>query len=155
MLFPTHILLGIVLFLVIKDFFPGTNQIIAFILVLLGSVLPDIDEGRSKINRWSGILGIIVAFFSRHRGFFHSLVFHLIVFFTVNYFLGVYYASALLLGYFSHLIGDGITPMGVQVLYPFFKFKLRGPIIVGGIAEKVIMITLAGFVTAKLFVLVF
>ncbi|MEK6845688.1 MAG: metal-dependent hydrolase, partial [Nanoarchaeota archaeon] len=71
MLFLTHLLLGIASFLLVKEYLIG-NQIIILLLILLGSILPDIDEAHSKINQWGGILGKIIAFFSKHRGMFHS-----------------------------------------------------------------------------------
>lgn len=151
MLFHTHILLGIVLFLLTKDFFSGGNVIAFFLLVLLGSVLPDIDERSSKICRWSGILGGFVAFFSKHRGFFHSIVFHLILFVVMAYFFNRYYAAGLLVGYFAHLLGDIITPAGLAIFYPFSKFKIRGPVRCGGFWEGVIMVMLVVLVISKLF----
>src|SRR3989344_5508382 len=110
--------------------------------ILLGSILPDIDEKHSRINKWFGIVGSIVAFFAKHRGFFHSLLFHGIIFFAISYFFNTYYAWALLLGYTAHIVGDGITPMGVQLFYPFSQFKIRGPIKTGGFWEGIIMIVL-------------
>ena len=67
MLFQTHILLGVVLFLLSRPLLQEGNEIVFFLLVLLGSILPDIDSRNSKINRWSGAIGIIVVFFaSKH-----------------------------------------------------------------------------------------
>ena len=120
MLFHTHILIGIVLFLLTKDLFQGGNQVIFFFFVLLGSILPDIDSRNSKMNRWSGIIGIIIVFFAKHRGIFHSLVFHLLLFFLMKPLIGTYYASALLIGYSAHLLGDGFTRGGIVLFYPFF-----------------------------------
>ena len=142
MLFHTHILLGVVLFLLIKDLFVGGNQVLFFFLVLLGSILPDIDSKDSKINRWSGVIGTVVAFFFKHRGLFHSLILHVILFFVVSYFFGTYYASGLMIGYFAHLLGDGFTRGGIAVFYPFSKFKVRGPVRVGGFFEGLIMVAL-------------
>ena len=142
MLFHTHVLLGIVLFLLVKDFFSGGSEVMFFLLVLLGSILPDIDERRSKINRWSGIIGSIVAFFAKHRGFFHSLLCYVLLFFVVYYYFSLYYAVALFIGYLAHMVGDGFTKMGVQPFYPFFEFKIRGPLKVGGMAEGAVMVLL-------------
>jgi inner membrane protein len=114
--------------------------------VLLGSILPDLDERNSKINQWSGFIGKIIVFFFKHRGLLHSLLFHVGLFVLVSYTFNTYYAAALFIGYIAHLIGDGITPMGVQVLYPFSKFKLRGPFRVGGFVEKIIMVSLSVFI---------
>ena len=141
-LFHTHILLGIVFFLITRNFFSGGNEIIFFLFVLLGSILPDIDSKHSKINRWFGALGNIAVFFSKHRGFFHSIIFHLILFFVMETFFGFYYASGLLLGYTAHLVGDGITRAGLQIFYPFSKFKVKGPVRVGSFVEGLILLGL-------------
>ncbi len=143
MLFKTHLLLGILLFLLLFSYFPPGNVLIMFMLVLLGSIFPDIDERRSRINRWSGILGSLVAFFVKHRGIFHSLVLAL----PASLLLGMYwensYGLAFLLGYLAHLMGDSFTRMGIQALYPFSTYKVRGPIKVGGWLEGLLFMALA------------
>jgi inner membrane protein len=150
MLFNTYILLGIVFFLLVKDYFPIGSNILFFALVLLGSILPDIDSPNSKINRWSGIIGKVVTFFFKHRGFFHSLLFFGILFFIVQHFWNGYYAFGILLGNIAHLIGDGITPAGVKIFYPFSNFKIRGPIRTGGMFEWVILFSLIVLVVKDL-----
>ncbi len=141
MLFQTHLMLGIVFFLLLENFFPD-NQFVVLFLVLLGSILPDIDDYRSKINQWSGFIGRIIAFFTQHRGMFHSLLLYLGLFFVMAYFWEEYYGRALFLGYLAHLIGDGMTKQGLQVFYPFSKFKVRGPVRVGGYLELIIFLLL-------------
>lgn len=141
MLFLTHLLLGIISFLLIKGYLVG-NQIIILLLILLGSILPDIDEENSRINKWGGILGKIIAFFSKHRGMFHSLLFAVGLSAILGYFWAWNYGLALFIGYLSHLIGDALTPMGVQVFYPFLKFRIKGPIKTGGLMEVLVVIIL-------------
>ncbi len=150
MLFYTHLLIGITLFLLVKDYFAKGNELFFFLLVLLGSILPDIDEGKSKINQWSGILGRIIAFFSTHRGIFHSLLLYLFFFLIISYFYTIYYGQALFLGYLAHLLGDGITKQGVQVFYPFFDFKIRGFVKVGGFWEWLIVAVLIVLIVKEL-----
>jgi len=150
MLFFTHLLLGFVLFLFTKDFLQGGNQIIFLILVLLGSILPDIDSEESKIHRWSGIVGRIVTFFSRHRGFFHAMFLYVFLAAVISYFLGAYYGLGLLIGYFAHLIGDMMTLDGVAPLYPFSKSRISGPVRVGGILEAVMVVILLGLIVWKI-----
>ena len=142
-MFHTHVLLGIVVFLFFKDFFSGGNELIFFFMVLLGSVLPDIDERRSRINRWSGFVGTVIAFFAKHRGFFHSVTLYFILLLVITAYWSNYYAWGLFIGYVAHLIGDGITRMGVPVFYPFSQFKIKGPIKVGGFVESIILVVLA------------
>jgi len=149
-MFHTHILLGITVFLVANNFFTGGNEIIFFLLVLLGSILPDIDARRSKINQWTGIIGIFIAFFAKHRGLFHSLILHASLMFVITIYWSNYYAWALFLGYIAHIIGDSITKMGVQIFYPFSNFKVRGPLRSGGFTEGIILVCLAFFIIKKI-----
>lgn len=151
MLFYTHLLLGVLFFSISKPFFSGSHELAFLLLVLLGSILPDIDESKSKINQWFGAGGKIAGLFSQHRGIFHSLIFTVFLFLLIGFFTQTYYAYALALGYLSHLIGDAFTSMGVQMLYPFSKFKLSGPIKVGGLGEMLIMVLLAAIIIKLLF----
>lgn len=142
MLFKNHILLGIISFLIFKDFLHGGNQIIFFSLILLGSIFPDIDERRSKMNQWSGFLGRMVTFFFQHRGIFHSLVLAGVISILMAFYWDSYYALGLFIGYFSHLAGDAVTLAGVRPFYPFSSFHLKGPLRVGGVWEKVVYLLL-------------
>ncbi|MBT4539420.1 metal-dependent hydrolase [Candidatus Woesearchaeota archaeon] len=142
MLFHTHVLLGIVFFLVFGKLLGGGSSVVFFLLVLLGSIFPDIDERRSKMNRYSGFIGLIIAFFFKHRGIFHSLIFAGVVSLILGYFWQANYAYGFLLGYVAHLVGDGITRMGIKPFYPFSKFKVRGPLKVGGFVEGLILLML-------------
>ena len=60
MLFVGHLTLGVLVFLLVQPYLQG-NQVLLFLTVLLGSLLPDIDEENSKICKWSGPLGKLVA----------------------------------------------------------------------------------------------
>ncbi len=140
MLFTTHILLGITLFLLLADFVGGSLGV--FFFVLLGSILPDIDSKGSIINRWMGIFGTFAVFVSKHRGLFHSLLFFLLVSGILGLGWNPSFGIALLVGYAAHIIGDGVTPQGVAILYPFSSLKVRGPIRVGGLLESGIVVVL-------------
>ena len=150
MLFATHLLLGMLFFLIFKNMFSGGNEIIFFLLMLLGSILPDIDERDSTINQWTGIFGRIISFFFKHRGIFHSLFLALLLFFSISVYWSTYYATALLLGYIAHLVGDSFSPSGIQMFYPFSQFKFKGPMKVGGFMEWVIVILLVVLVIVVL-----
>lgn len=127
MLFHTHMLLGIISFLLLRAYLSG-NEYLIFILILIGSILPDIDEHKSKAVQLSGIIGKIVSFFAKHRGIFHSFLLPLVLFGLLGYFWNFAYALALFVGYMVHLIADALTPMGIPAFWPFSGFKLRGPI---------------------------
>ncbi len=139
MLFHTHLMIGLVFFLLLKDYFTGGNEIVFLFLVLLGSIFPDIDDGKSKMKKASGIIGSIISYLFKHRGIFHSIIFALGLFVLFFFFWNSYYAFAILIGYCSHLFGDLITPMGIRIFYPLSNFKIRGPIRVGSVGEWVIL----------------
>ncbi len=142
MLFKTHLLLGITLFLLCRSWLSAENNIIFFLFVMLGSILPDIDQQGSKINQWFGILGTVIAKLAKHRGFFHSLLFFALASLLIARYWNLQYAIGLLMGYAAHILGDGVTPMGIQILYPFSRFTIRGPIKVGGVAETLLLVLL-------------
>lgn len=150
MLFLTHLLFGVLIALTAKDFLFGGNYPIFFLLVLLGSVLPDIDEESSKITKWSGIIGRIISFFSKHRGFFHSLLFVVLVTLVAKYFLKEYYAWGLLLGLAGHLFSDGLTRKGVNFFYPFSKLKMKGWLRVGSWEEMIVILLLVLLIVWKI-----
>ncbi len=137
MLFVGHLTLGVLAFLLVQPYLIG-NQVLLFLTVLLGSLLPDIDEGNSKICKWSGPLGRLVAKTFPHRGFIHSLLFFSILYFTIDYFVNRYYATALIIGYFAHITGDGISLSGLRIFYPL-RFKIKGPLRVGSTLEHIIV----------------
>ncbi len=138
MLARTHAAIGFVaaifLFPILKIkwylFFPA---------VILGSILPDIDHEGSKINKILPLTKHFAKFF-RHRGFFHSIypvIFFIVLEFMTNLSgLGI----ALAIGYASHLLSDGLTPVGVNLLHPAAKLKIEGFIPTGGAIEVVVFI---------------
>ena len=150
MLFHGHVLLGILAFLFTKNLFSGGNQLIFFCLVLLGALLPDIDEPNSRINKWSGIIGKIIGKLFKHRGFLHSILFFIILFLIIKYYFSAYYAYAIVIGYSAHVVGDGISLMGLNPFYPF-KFKVKGPMRVGGKVEMVLTILFYFLIIKQLF----
>lgn len=115
----THLLFAVLLFLIL-------NKVLNFplyvsVFALAGALLPDVDLFPRKYHRkiahniW--FLGICLAI-----GF---------VFFDFNRMI----AFALSIGYFSHLLSDSLTPMGIMPFWPFKKPKFSGPIRTGGIME--------------------
>jgi len=148
MLFLTHLLLGILVGLEAKDFFSGGNYLIFFALVLLGALLPDIDEGESKISKWTRLR--IISFFSKHRGFFHSLGFVVLIVLVLRVFFGDYYAWGLFLGLSSHLLSDGLTKQGINFFYPFSELRLRGWIRTGSGGEMIFQLLIGGLIVWRL-----
>lgn len=150
MLFHTHLLFGILLFLLAKGYLPG-NVFLLLFFVLLGSILPDIDEHKSKITQWSGLLGKIVSFLFRHRGILHSLTFPIVMCVLLGWFWYWSYAFALFVGYAGHLFADALTPMGIPIGYPFTEFRLRGPLRTGSVWEWIVLGMLVVVIVRMLF----
>jgi inner membrane protein len=149
MLFHTHLMFGVAAFLLMSPVFSGGNEILFLVLVLLGSILPDIDDVHSKIKKASGVIGSIISFMFKHRGIFHSLVMVIILFVLVS-FWSSYYAIGLSIGYLSHLLSDSLTPMGIRIFYPFSSWKLRGPIKVGSAGEWIVLFGLVVLVAKEM-----
>ena len=142
MLFATHILMGIVAFLALKFVFNSEQIIVTFLLVILGSVLPDIDEPHSKISKASGPLGTVLAFFFKHRGILHSIFVYCLLWGVVWYFWSFAYGLALFVGYCSHILMDSLTKGGIRPFLPFSGVVVRGPIRVGTLGERVLAVGL-------------
>lgn len=107
--------------------------------VILGSLLPDIDEPRSYIGQRSfGIAKLINKMFG-HRGFTHSFLAAL-PFFILFYFFPYSFVLGLACGYLFHITGDFFSKSGVPLFYPFTKKRYKIPIyITGKTSEKVVL----------------
>jgi len=121
-------------------------NILFFVSVMIGSLLPDIDTPKSKLggpfDQWGFIviltlvaaevvtpgvsraiqfslmiLSPMLFVFSGHRKFTHSLSFLLL--------MGIFYLIGFLAGIASHLFGDYLTKRGIPLLYPFSKKYFR------------------------------
>jgi len=128
MLFKTHIafaILGILLFIGHVN-----NKIVFSIMVLLSTIVADIDSENSFLGRFFKPLN----FFVKHRGIVHSLFF--VVFISII--LAVYFpitSFGFFLGFSIHLICDSFTKDGIEVFWPF-KTKVYGFVTTGGKIEK-------------------
>jgi len=54
------------------------------------------------------------------------------------------FGYGIFVGYLSHLIGDGLSKEGINLLYPFTKLEIRGFLKVGGFVENILFIFLLG-----------
>ena len=106
----------------------------SFIILLIGSLLPDIDHPKAKF----GQLIRPINYLFTHRGFFHTPLFALILW---------YFSAPLALGAASHILLDTLTPKGTMPLHPFLRTKLRGFVPTGGLFEfltQMILILIIG-----------
>ncbi|MGX2982386.1 metal-dependent hydrolase [Helicobacter sp. 23-1045] len=118
-------------------------------LILLGSLLPDIDEPKSFIGRKFPLISRIFSISFSHRGFTHFLIFPLI-FVVVGAVLAHEIITpcffALSYGIFLHQIGDMMTISGIP--HYFFPISRKKAVLLpqflrfrtGSIAEKIILI---------------
>lgn len=136
MLGKTHLALSLFLGLLLFQFVK--SPFIFLGIVLLSSLVADIDIKTSKLGKC--FLFRPIQFFVKHRGIFHSLLFMILVIILFLFFYPIG-ALAFFIGYFSHLILDGLSVEGVRLFYPFGK-KFSGIFRVGGFFEKILFFVL-------------
>lgn len=145
MMYKTHLVFGIFLFLLIYAFFQVTSPIIFFVFLLFGSLFPDLDAHDSKLG--SKIFPI--SLFLKHRGMFHT-VFLLLLFSSLIYFIfptKMFYL-AFGIGFLSHLILDALNYAGIRPFYPIHHFEVKGFVKIHSFGEYVLFFSLIVFIAA-------
>ena len=135
----THLVVGFLFSILFQSFFGGNNYLFLF-FVLIGSLMPDVDEPSSKFGRKIKPLSWLFKLTVGHRTFFHSLLFGFLLCILCGFVFGEVYGIAILLGFLSHLLIDGFTISGVSFFYPLSCFKMRGFIRTGGLLEKLFLL---------------
>ena len=148
MIYRTHLAFGLLVGLFALPF-SSINKFLFLGLVLLGSLLPDIDHENSKINNKLKFTKIIGHLF-KHRGIFHTLLLAVLLPGLVWYFVGYGYGVALFAGYMSHLVIDGFTLAGINFLHPFANLRLMGFIETGTVAETLLFVVILAFDIIKI-----
>lgn len=149
MIYRTHLAFGLLVGLFALPF-SSISSFLFLGLVLLGSLLPDIDHENSKINSKLRVTKIIGHLF-KHRGIFHTIFFAVLLPGLVWYFAGHGYGLALFVGYMSHLVIDGFTKAGINFLHPIANLRLMGFIETGTMAETLLFVgfLIADFIKIK------
>ena len=152
----THVAIGMVAALTVASEQTLENQLLVVLASVVGSLLPDIDHSKAKLNQkllfiknrsyrtlfylqsQNKVLGLLALFFffiavSSHRSFSHSIVGFLIVssivkLITDKYKLAAIY-SGFVIGYVLHLMTDFFTAKGIELFYPL-KIKVSSPLII-------------------------
>ncbi len=150
MLAKTHLVFGVLSALLVMPFLSTGNKIIFFSLVLVGALLPDIDQPNSKISNKVPWLAKPLSVFTRHRGIFHTIFLAILIPGLIWYFVGHVYGMALFVGYTSHLVIDGFTKAGINFLHPFGKLHLSGFIETGTYSELVVFFLIIAGIIIKL-----
>lgn len=136
MLFRTHIIFSLAVYLLLRNFLYMPAWVVFF--VLFAAAFVDIDIKNSRFgNRW---YFRPLQWLTKHRGFLHS--------FVAAVFLSLVVASfsrwagfGFFVGYVSHLFLDSLTKSGVCLFWPI-KGKIRGFVKSGGIFEDVVFVLL-------------
>ncbi|MFH0831929.1 MAG: metal-dependent hydrolase [archaeon] len=134
MLLKTHIAANILFALIFSGQF--SNKIAFVSIVILATMLPDIDTLHSFIGRKYRIFAKIAFFLSKHRGFFHSFTCSFILS-AILFAFSPFVSMAFFAGYSMHILLDSFTVQGVEPFWPV-KYKVKGRITTGGITEKII-----------------
>ena len=132
MLAKTHIAIG---FFAMIFFLPHVANKLVFIpVILIASILPDIDSGFSTLGK-NGVFRIL-QLFTKHRGLLHSLSFCIIVSVLFALYFPVV-AFPFFLGYALHLLADAWTVEGIRPFWPLKEIS-QGKIKVGGVVEQAV-----------------
>jgi len=152
----THLLFAVLLAIFYFDYFNvqvGIWLKVAFATALIiGALLPDIDEAESSAARRAPLMSALIRIFSRHRGIMHSIWIPLILFLILKFLMWRFVEIpnlvfiGFLIGYGSHLIADSLTTQGIEPLNPISRFRLRGWLRTGGLAEAAIGILIVAFI---------
>jgi membrane-bound metal-dependent hydrolase YbcI (DUF457 family) len=126
----THLAIGV---FAVVFFLPYVNHKLVFIpVVLIASLLPDIDSGFSTFGR-KKIFRPLQAL-TKHRGIFHSFTF-CILFSVILAFYFPVAAFGFFLGYGLHLLADSWTREGIMPFWPIQEVA-RGRVTDGGTLEE-------------------
>jgi membrane-bound metal-dependent hydrolase YbcI (DUF457 family) len=136
MLRRTHLAIGLAVALHFVQHV--SNQFLFIAIVMVATVLPDIDSGFSAFgkNWFAKPLQVMVS----HRGFLHSYTFCL----PASIALALIYPVAALpffLGYSFHLFTDAFTVQGIRPFWPL-KNESKGPVKTGGIVDDAVFWTM-------------
>ena len=148
MIKKTHIAIGVALALY---FILHVQHKLLFIpIVIISSLLPDVDSAFSSIGRKKIFLPLQV--FTTHRGALHSYTVCIILSLFFAFYLPIF-ALPFFLGYSFHLFADSFTINGIRPFWPL-KYSTSGRVRTGGIADRTIFMTFS-VIDVVLFMLLF
>ncbi len=136
----THLLFSAVLLAALMRYqhFSPSNLVLLVAVLAVATLGADLDHPASKLGRRAPWIGWILG----HRTLFHSVWFAaLLASLLWNWHRLI--AAGFVLGWGGHLLLDGFTKSGIAPLWPL-PWKIRGPVRVGGLAEWLVFLGLAG-----------
>lgn len=149
MLARTHLLLGLAGYTAAVHYGQAPLQADLIAAVALGSLAPDIDHPKSRLNRSLPPLGWLLRRLLRHRGFCHSLV----ALATLAALCAMLHGPqpqlalpgiAFSLAYAGHVLADGFTRGGVPLFWPLTRRSCLPVMRTGGIGEWGLALSTAG-----------
>ena len=150
MLLRTHLAFAfLIMILFVKHV---SNQWIFISMVLIATILPDLDTGFSSWGRhW---IFRPLQFFVKHRGIFHSITTATLLSILLAFFWPIG-SLGFFVGYSVHIFLDSFTRGGVQPFWPL-KHKTYGFVSSGGrIEDSLFVFLILVDVVLGVFVLVF
>lgn len=142
MMAKTHLAFGVLVGILVLPLFKPEDKILFFGILLIGALLPDVDTPTSTLSRKIPIIPRLISIISRHRGIFHSIWLSTGISISLGYLTSPINGIALFIGYFSHLISDGLTVSGINFFHPLAKLHLSGFIETNTTSELVLFIGL-------------
>ena len=147
MLLRTHIMFAILISLIFFNYV--NNKFIFVIMVLVATVIPDLDSSRSSYGRH--LVFRPLQFITKHRGIFHSFTTAVILagLIAIKWPIASF---GFFIGFSVHLILDSFTKEGIVPFWPL-KWKSNGPLVSGGRIEETLFLGLI-FIDVLLFFLI-
>jgi len=136
MLLKTHMAFAV--FLTILFFEHVTHPWIFIIMILIATILPDLDSNLSSFGRH--LIFKPLQLLTKHRGIVHSFSFAILISIIIAVFWPIL-SLGFFIGYSVHLICDSFTREGIQPFWPF-KIRSSGYITTGGRIEETLFFTL-------------
>ncbi|MAG02880.1 hypothetical protein CMI42_06080 [Candidatus Pacearchaeota archaeon] len=138
MLIRTHVVFSVPLILVLLEY--AENKLLFGIVVLIATILPDLDSGKSSFGRH--LIFRPFQLFTKHRGVLHSFTIAVLLSLLINYFWPLL-GFGFFVGYSGHLILDALTREGIRPFWPL-EFRVSGRIKTGGRIEEIFLMVLIG-----------
>ena len=109
-----------------------SNKWVFVVMVLVATVVPDLDTGFSSYGRH--LIFRPLQFFTKHRGIIHSFTLGVLLSVLIAVFWPMG-AFGFFLGYSIHLFADSFTKDGIYPFWPL-RWKSRGVLRSGGRVEE-------------------
>lgn len=134
MLLKTHIALSVFFILLLWGSVTGRTAFA--VIMLLATLIPDIDSASSLINKKIRPFDIISNLLFKHRGALHSITLCIILTIILALF-SQKLALPFFIGYSIHLLADSFTVTGIRAFWPSKKV-IKWIIRTGGLTERIV-----------------